>query len=62
MRWRRIVKTLTWRGVALAISTAVMYAVTGDLPLATTCSVVVDAVKTVAYYLHELLWERVRGS
>jgi len=53
---RSILKSVTWRVVALAITMSVTYIVTGRLNLALEIGVADMTIKIFAYYGHERLW------
>ncbi len=56
---RSLVKALTWRLIAAAITTAVAWFVTGDTAFAATIGVVDTLLKLGAYYSHERTWNRI---
>ena len=56
---RTILKSLTWRTAALAITSTIAWAVTGKFELAAAIGLADTVVKLVAYYGHERLWLRV---
>ena len=58
-RRRTIIKSLTWRATALAITTSVVWAVTGKLELAAEIGVIDTVIKLGAYYGHERCWLKV---
>lgn len=53
---RTIAKSITWRIVAFISSVLVLYLIIGDLEVSIYHSVIIHAVKTVLYYIHERLW------
>ena len=53
---RTIVKTLTWRVFATAITFAAVYTVTGAIGPAIGAGVADNVLKGVTYYFHERLW------
>ncbi|MCK5612956.1 DUF2061 domain-containing protein [Candidatus Pacearchaeota archaeon] len=56
---RSIVKALTWRVIATLVTTLVVYSFTREVVLAMGIGFVDAAIKMVAYYLHERLWNRI---
>ena len=59
-RTRSILKALTWRAGALAITVSAAWVVTGRAGVAASIGVLDTAVKLLAFYLHERAWLRVR--
>ena len=57
---RSIVKAMTWRVSALAITMGVAWFITRQVRLAATIGLVDTVIKLFAYYSHERLWMRVR--
>jgi uncharacterized membrane protein len=55
---RSIVKALSWRVVALLITTLVAGTITGSLRFAAIIGGTDTAIKLAAYYFHERLWNR----
>ena len=58
MRLRTLVKTASYYAVHLTVAAAVAYAVTGDLLVALTLSLLEPTVQMVFFYLHEKVWEK----
>lgn len=58
-RSRSIAKALSWRGVAVIITTGIAWVVTEKVVLATTIGVADTLVKLGAYYLHERMWNHI---
>lgn len=58
-RSRSLLKALSWRMVALAVTAVVSYVVTGSLALAASIGLADSAIKIFAYYSHERAWENV---
>ncbi len=56
---RSIAKTLSWRVLATAITTAVVYLATGRLEFAVALGAADTAVKLLVYFAHERLWNRI---
>ena len=59
-RFRTVLKSLTWRVVAFAITTAVAWVMTHEVKLAAEIGVADTLVKLLAYYGHERIWLRVK--
>lgn len=58
MRWRTLVKTLSYYAVHLAVAAGVAFAVTGDLLVALTLSLLEPTVQMFFFFLHEKVWEK----
>ena len=56
---RSMVKSLSWRVVAMAITLSVTYAVTGSFSLAAAVGVTDTVIKIGTYYAHERAWNRI---
>ena len=56
---RSIVKALTWRVTATLVTTLVVYSLTREVVLAMSVGFVDAAIKILAYYSHERLWDRI---
>lgn len=56
---RSFVKSLTWRVVALITTFVTLYALSGDIHMATMATLVTNTVNFVAYYYHERIWNSV---
>jgi len=54
-------KTASYYLVHITVAAAVAYAVTGDLVMAFTLSLLEPTVQAVAFFLHEKVWERRSG-
>jgi len=57
---RPIIKTVSWRILAVIITGAVVYAYTGEIKKSGEISIVAGLILTFAYYLHEKFWLWVR--
>lgn len=57
MRWRTLVKTLSYYGVHVAVAASVAWAVTGNLLVALTLSLLEPTVQMLFFFLHEKVWE-----
>ena len=56
---RSIVKALSWRLIAVCITTVTAYIFTREVAIAVSVGVADSAAKLLTYYGHERLWERV---
>ena len=57
---RSIVKAMSWRMIAVTITTLTVYFFTRDVILSVEAGLVDSAIKIFAYYGHERLWIKVR--
>ena len=55
---RSILKAVTWRLFATLVTTLVVYLFTKEVALALGVGLADTAIKIVAYYTHERLWDR----
>lgn len=53
-------KTATFAMVHFTVAFSVGYAITGSVAVGGALAVVEPAINTVAYFLHEKVWERIR--
>lgn len=58
MRLRTLVKTVSYYGVHLTVAAGVAFAVTGDLLVAMTLSLLEPTVQMFFFFLHEKAWEQ----
>ena len=56
---RSIVKTLTWRLIAVTATVLAVYMYGKDLKAALTVGISVNFVKMFLYYLHERIWNHI---
>jgi len=56
---RSLVKSLTWRVVAMVSGFVTLYALSEDISLATVATLITNGVNFVAYYYHERIWNTV---
>ena len=56
---RSLVKSLTWRVVALLTTFITLYALSKDINMATLATIITNGVNFVAYYYHERIWNAV---
>jgi uncharacterized membrane protein len=57
---RSLVKSLTWRVVAMVSGFVTLYALSEDISLATIATLITNGVNFVAYYYHERIWNAVK--
>jgi uncharacterized membrane protein len=57
---RSLIKSLTWRVVALITTFVTLYALSKDINMATIATLITNGVNFVAYYYHERIWNAVR--
>lgn len=56
---RTLVKTITWRIVALCSAFVVTYIITSDIKLSGTISVIQQLASTFWYWIHERVWANI---
>lgn len=56
---RSLVKAISWRLIAVVVTSSVAWAVTSEITLAAAIGVFDSVIKIGAYYFHERLWNRV---
>ena len=54
--FRTVLKSLTWRVTALAITTMVAWLIIGEVKLAASIGIADTLIKLFAYYGHERIW------
>ena len=59
-RTRSIAKALTWRIMALLITTTVVWVASGSMELAASVGLADTVIKLGAYYGHERCWLKIR--
>ena len=57
---RLLLKTLSWRVIGSASTFLISYIVTGQLVLATGIAIAQMIVNTVLYYVHEIVWNKIK--
>lgn len=57
---RLILKTLSWRVIGSASTFLISYIVTGQLVLASGIAIAQMIVNTVLYYIHEIVWNKIK--
>ena len=56
---RSLVKAVSWRLIAVVVTSLVAWALTSEFTLAATIGVLDSIIKIGAYFFHERLWNRV---
>ena len=56
---RSLIKSLTWRVIALITTFVTLYVLSKDINMATMATVITNAVNFVCYYYHERIWNAV---
>jgi uncharacterized membrane protein len=56
---RSLVKALTWRVIAFAVTVIAIYMYSKDLKQSLVVGISANLVKIVLYYAHERIWNRV---
>jgi len=57
---RSLMKSITWRILAILILAIVAYAITKDIFETTIITAITHAIKFIAYYVHERFWGHIR--
>jgi adenylylsulfate kinase len=53
---RTVVKTITWRIIAVLTTVLVIYAWTKNWTISLASGLIANAMKTIFYYIHERVW------
>ena len=56
---RSLVKAFTYRAVIVVLDVSVIYLLTGRMDIALGFTVISNVYTTVAYFLHERLWNKI---
>ena len=56
---RSLVKSLTWRVLAIIVTFGSIYFLTGEVTTATAGTILTNSINFVLYYLHERAWLKV---
>jgi uncharacterized membrane protein len=56
---RSLAKALTWRVLAIIVTFASFYFLTGKLDVATTGTILTNSVNFILYYFHERTWNKI---
>jgi len=57
---RSLVKSLTWRVIALFVTILAVYSYSRDIKESLVVGISANAVKIVLYYVHERIWNRIK--
>ena len=57
---RTVIKTVSWRVIALIITILILYMVGDTWWIALSAGIVANIAKTILYYLHERVWNTVK--
>lgn len=57
---RSLAKSLTWRVLAIVVTFASIYVLTGELTTATAGTLLTNSINFVLYYLHERFWLKIK--
>jgi len=58
-RRRSIIKTLTWRAIATAVTIMGIYYITSDILVSSSVGLAINLIKGMLYYIHERGWEKI---
>jgi uncharacterized membrane protein len=59
--WQRsLAKAITYRIIILILDFSVIYLITGRFDIAVGFTAISNVYSTVAYYLHERVWDRIK--
>ena len=58
MHKKILLKTLTWRVIAISITTYTLYCFTGEAYTSFGIAMAMNAIKTITYFFHEVIWEK----
>ncbi len=56
---RTLVKTITWRLIALFVTIVVVYIYSGDIKGSLAIGFSANIIKMALYYVHERVWNRI---
>ena len=57
-RKKSILKTISWRFIAVVTSIAIIYIYTRELAMSTEIALLASVISTIQYYIHERLWKK----
>ena len=58
-RWRSVLKALSWRLIASAVTVTVVWVATGRMEVAAAVGIGDTLIKISLYYFHERAWNRI---
>jgi adenylylsulfate kinase len=56
---RSLIKSLTWRVVAVLTTFICIYIVSGELKVAGAGTILTNSINFILYYIHERLWDKI---
>jgi uncharacterized membrane protein len=56
---RSLAKTISWRVIATFITIIIAFLFLGEITASTALGITINPVKSIAYFLHERVWDRV---
>jgi uncharacterized membrane protein len=56
---RSLAKSLTWRIVAIIVTFATIYLLTGEIDTASAGTILANSVNFILYYFHERAWNNI---
>jgi uncharacterized membrane protein len=56
---RSLAKSLTWRVLAIVVTFASIYLLTGEIDTATAGTILTNSVNFILYYFHERVWNTI---
>lgn len=59
MRWRFLLKALTWELFSCAVAFSITYSFINNWQLSIYLTGTIFVIKVLFYYLHELLWTKI---
>ncbi len=57
---RSFAKSITWRILAIIVTFASIYFVTGETNTATAGTILTNTINFILYYLHERVWNNIK--
>jgi len=58
---KKILKTITWRITASITTLLILYVLSGQIWIAGTFTLLEVVVKSIIYYLHEIIWDNIKS-
>ena len=58
MRFKLLLKTISYGIIHLCVATTVAYIITGDLTMALEIGIIEPILQTCVFAIHDYLWER----
>lgn len=60
LKSRSLIKALVWRIIATLLTLSVVYLFTGKLLDSFKITIIAATLSTIAYYIHERIWNNIR--